>query len=70
MDTHLGALTGALSIPKFCNDYSIGRSLAYEEIASGRLKAVKIGRRTVIPVRNAEAWLRLLEKEADHATAA
>ena len=48
---------GALSINAFCRVYSIGRTAAYAAIQSGRLQAQKSGRRTIIPVASAEAWL-------------
>ena len=35
----------------------ISRSKAYEEIAAGRLKAVKCGSRTLVPYASGEAWL-------------
>jgi excisionase family DNA binding protein len=35
----------------------ISRSKAYEEIAAGRLRAVKCGSRTLIPYAAGEAWL-------------
>ena len=35
----------------------ISRSKAYEEIAAGRLKAVKCGTRTLVPYASGEAWL-------------
>ena len=47
----------AFSIPEFCGRYGIGRTNAYQEIAAGRLRAVKAGRRTLIPQEDAEAWL-------------
>ena len=47
----------AFSIPEFCRRYGIGRTNAYQEIAAGRLRAVKAGRRTLITHEAAEAWL-------------
>jgi excisionase family DNA binding protein len=47
----------AFSIPEFCRRYGIGRTAAYGEIAAGRLRAVKAGRRTLITNDDAEAWL-------------
>ena len=47
----------AYSIPTFCSAYNIGRSLAYKEIKKGSLKAVKVGKRTLIPIHAAESWL-------------
>jgi excisionase family DNA binding protein len=38
----------------------ISRSKAYEEIAAGRLRAVKCGSRTLIPYASGEAWLNSL----------
>jgi excisionase family DNA binding protein len=35
----------------------ISRSKIYEEIAAGRLKAVKCGSRTLVPYASGEAWL-------------
>lgn len=43
-------------IEEFCQAYGICRSLAYVEIRRGRLKARKVGRRTLIAAEDAEAW--------------
>jgi excisionase family DNA binding protein len=50
-------LRGAMTIVEFCARYSVGKTLAYEEIKRGRLSAVKCGGRTLIRARDAEAWL-------------
>ena len=50
----------AFSIPEFCRRYGIGRTNAYQEIAAGRLRAVKVGRRTLIAHDAAELWLAAL----------
>jgi excisionase family DNA binding protein len=50
----------AFSISEFCVRYGIGRTNAYQEIATGRLRAVKVGRRTLITHDAAEAWLAAL----------
>jgi excisionase family DNA binding protein len=47
----------AFSIEEFCNSYSVGKTTAYEEINAGRLHAVKVGRRTLIPEQSAAEWL-------------
>ena len=52
----------ALSMAQFCRRYGVGRTKAYEEIKRGRLRARKIGRRTVIAVDDAEAWLQRLPR--------
>lgn len=48
----------ALSVEDFCKSYSVGKTTAYEEIGAGRLHAVKVGRRTLIPETSAAAWLK------------
>lgn len=48
---------GAFSLKDFMAWSSIGRTKALEEIAAGRLPAVKVGRRLLIPVSGAVAWL-------------
>jgi excisionase family DNA binding protein len=50
----------ALTIDEFCRRYGIGRTSAYAEIAAGRLRAVKVGRKTLIIVDDAEEWLAAL----------
>ncbi len=52
----------ALSIREFCSRYSVGRTKAYAEISSGRLQAVKLGRRTLVTEEDAEAWLAALPR--------
>ncbi len=53
-------MKNALSINDFCERYDVGRTYAYQELAAGRLHAHKAGRRTIIPVAEAERWLRSL----------
>ena len=52
----VGGEKAAYTIPEFGADHGIGRSLVYEEIASGRLKCRKVGRRTIILAKDAAAW--------------
>ena len=47
----------ALSIPEFCATYGVGKSTVYVGIAEGRLRARKVGRRTIIGADDAERWL-------------
>ena len=42
---------------EFCQAFGISRSQAYIEIAEGRLKIRKVGRRTLIAAEDAEEWL-------------
>lgn len=46
-----------LSVDAFCDLYSVGRTLAYNEIAAGRLKSFTIGRKRLIASEAAEQWL-------------
>jgi excisionase family DNA binding protein len=47
----------ALSVNEACASLSISRSKLYEEVAAGRLRALKAGSRTLIPVTSRDAWL-------------
>ena len=60
---------GALSIETFCRWASIGRTVAYREIAEGRLQVRKLGRRTLIPVAEAERWLNALPSPSSEGAA-
>lgn len=51
----------AYSIREACHASSLGRSTIYSHIAAGRLRAVRVGGRTIIP---AEALLSLISGEA------
>jgi excisionase family DNA binding protein len=50
----------ALSVNEACASLSISRSKLYEEVAAGRLKALKAGSRTLIPIASCDAWLNSL----------
>ena len=50
----------AMSVSEFAQRYGIGRSKAYAEIAARRLRALKVGKRTLITEDDAEIWLRRL----------
>lgn len=50
----------AQSIDQFCRCYGIGRTMVYAQIKTGRLRARKLGRRTIIIRDDAEEWLRNL----------
>jgi hypothetical protein len=49
-----------MSIEDFSKTYGPGRTKTFEEIRAGRLRAKKIGRRTIIAEDDAEEWLRQL----------
>jgi excisionase family DNA binding protein len=54
------ALQRTMSIDEFCSRYGPSRTKVYQELKSGRLRARKIGTRTIIVEDDAEAWLRHL----------
>jgi len=43
-------------VDDFCNAHGIGRTLFYDEVKRGELKPIKIGKRTLVPVSEANAW--------------
>jgi excisionase family DNA binding protein len=49
------------TIAEFVLTFGVSRSAVYREIRDGHLKAVKVGRRTMIRATDADAWLRRLE---------
>ncbi len=52
-----GLTKAAYSISDFCELVSLGRSKVFEELKTGRLGKVKVGRRTLIPAAEVMAWL-------------
>jgi excisionase family DNA binding protein len=56
-ERRLPASPRGMTIRDFCNLYSVGKTHVYREIATGRLKAKKSGRRTLIAAHDAEMWL-------------
>ena len=51
---------GALTIPSFCQHFGVGKSFFYKEMEAGRITTRKAGKRTLIPVAEAERWLAAL----------
>jgi len=47
----------AQTILTFCARYGCARSRAFEEIRAGRLRAIRVGRRTLIRESDAQEWL-------------
>jgi hypothetical protein len=53
---------GAFDFDGFCIWGGISRSHAYEEAKRGRLRLTKCGRKTLVTLDDAEAWLASLPK--------
>ena len=51
---------GAIEIQEFASIYKISRATTFKEIAAGRLRTKKCGRRTLIRPADAESWLAAL----------
>jgi hypothetical protein len=48
------------SIPRWCEISGLGRTVTYRLLGDGVLKAVKVGRRTLIDVRHGLLWMAAL----------
>lgn len=46
----------AYTIEAFCAAFGLGRTSTFAEIKQGRLRARKVGRRTIILAMDAETW--------------
>ena len=46
----------ALTLKDFCDAYRVCRETAYQQIRTGRLRAVKLGRKTLILRAAADTW--------------
>jgi len=49
-----------MTLCDFIERFSVSRSTVYRELAAGRLRFVKVGRRTYISRKDAETWLQAL----------
>jgi hypothetical protein len=58
--TPKGLRLRGMRVDAFSELYGPGRSKTYEEISSGRLRARKCGKLTIITEEDAEEWLRNL----------
>ena len=56
------------TLPEFCRRHSISRTAAYREIGECRLRITKVGRRTLIALPDAEAWLECVRDKSAPAT--
>jgi len=50
----------AVSILEGCRIIGVKRSSIYREIAAGRIRALKAGKRTLLPMESLRAWLAAL----------
>jgi len=55
-----GETLGAFSPAEFQRRYGVGNTKFYEEVKAGRLRAVKLGVRTLVLYADAAAWARSL----------
>lgn len=53
----------AYTLEQFVSTYKVGRTKAFDEIATGRLATYKVGRRRYISAHAAAEWQRKLEAE-------
>jgi hypothetical protein len=58
--------TAAFEFEEFLRNYKCGKTKAYEEINEGRLRALKIGRKTIVTRADADAWLASLPELPTH----
>lgn len=53
----------AYTLEQFVSTYKVGRTKAFDEIATGRLATYKVGRRRYISARAAAEWQQKLEAD-------
>lgn len=51
-------------VPEAMSLLNVSRSVLYEQIRSGRLRSVKVGRTRLVPAEAIDDYVRLLEREA------
>jgi len=66
LETHMDTNTtttprAAWSVSELCARFGVSKGKVFLELKEGRLKRVKFGRRTLIPVESAEAWWQSLQ---------
>ena len=52
----------AYSIPEICEASGVGRSTVYGALASGKLAASKVGRRTIVTSESFDSWIASLPR--------
>jgi excisionase family DNA binding protein len=50
----------AYAVGEFCDRYGICRDTFYSEVKRGRLRALKLGKRTLVLKSDAESWAKSL----------
>ena len=56
METTTPTPPAAISIATFCGKYGLAKGTVYALLREGKLKRVKVGARTLIPVESEKAW--------------
>ena len=64
IDTGIQLEPLAVTIPQACHLTGLARSSIYREIGAGRIKAVKAGKRTLLPMDSLRAWLAALPQSS------
>lgn len=65
METNINlSQKGAFTVTEFCGWAGIGPTKFYDERKAGRIKVRKIGRKSVVTVADALAWLNSLPEAA------
>lgn len=54
-----------MTVQDFLENFRIGRTSFYREVAAGRLPIVKVGRSTRVARADAEAWLKHIRDQQD-----
>ncbi|RDD63830.1 helix-turn-helix transcriptional regulator [Ferruginivarius sediminum] len=57
----------AYTIPELVEASGLGRTTIYGEIRDGRLRVIKVRRRTLVRAEDARAWLAALTRETGEA---
>ncbi len=63
-------IPGAYDVDGICDAYKISRSQFYLELKAGRIRAFKVGKRTLVSYEAAQEWQRQLEAEGYRASKA
>lgn len=60
--TPISTPRAAWSVAEFCERYDVSKGAAFALLRDGKIRRVKNGRRTLIPVESADAWWSDLQK--------